>query len=468
MRFAWARSTSPGGRFDSRPISLFVIVALLIGTAAALLNPAFGGYDESDHFLRAWQISDGDFVSRVGAGTHGESTHGGLMPAHLLTDIFVLKAAGESSSGKAARAFKYLGSDAPAGHRVFIQFPATASYSPMTYLGAAAGIRASRWLHLSTLATLWVARLFGLALYVAIAARALHHMRRRRWLLASLAIAPVTVLQASTISADGITLALSLLAIAYTLRIVTLDATEALPRNLAAEGFVIAIALGLAKPPYILFLLLLALVLLRRGAQRRRRVWAGLVMGPGFVASAVWNLYAQGVYTAPERIRNVDSGRQLRFIASHPLRFAQAIGSTITGDGLRISHEMLLSTSSWMPPSAFVAVMTGALVIALIVGIGRPTGHDHESDTALGLTMAVIALGTAFLVVVLAYAGWNPVGASRVNELQGRYLYPSLALIVLALGLRAKRALVNDFLPFGVVASVSLFTVAGLVIHFYV
>ncbi len=127
----------------ARPRASFVVVACVIGLTAVLLNPAFGGYDEGDHFARAWQISGGTLISPSGTGSNGVSTHGGLLPIWLYTDIAVLKFTSERTHDS-AKALLHLGDATPSGREEFIPFAATASYSPIAYVGASAGIRIGR------------------------------------------------------------------------------------------------------------------------------------------------------------------------------------------------------------------------------------------------------------------------------------------------------------------------------------
>jgi uncharacterized membrane protein len=448
------------------PIPWFVLFAFLIGTAAALFNPAFGGYDEGDHFLRAWQISDARLTGVRGIGTDGKETHGGSIPANIPLNIFTLKVVGEEQPGDAGRVFRYLGSTGPIGHPKFVEFPATASYSPIPYLGSAIGIRISRWFDLSTLVTLWFARIGSLSLYIAIVARAMYHLRQRAWLIATLAITPVCLFQAATVSADGTTIALALLAIAFAIRVVLLDNTPTVSRAVALEAIGIALALALAKPPDVLFLLLLTPAVLRRGSSNRRRLWA-TVCALGFAASGAWSIYAQRVYEAPARLTNVDSGRQLRFVAAHPFRFGQAVATTASHEGLRIARETLVSSPTWLPPTAFLVGALCVIVAAIAVAVGSPARGNDTGARTFALTAAATTGLVALAVLLLAYAGWNAVGARRIDELQGRYLFPCLALVVLVAGSRARHAVVDGMVPLCLVASVTATTVIGICVHSY-
>ena len=51
---------------------------------------------------------------------------------------------------------------------------------------------------------------------------------------------------------------------------------------------------------------------------------------------------------------------------------------------------------------------------------------------ATSITATTLIVVLFVVLFLLAYAGWNAVGAPRSDEFQGRYLYPLVALLVLA------------------------------------
>src|ERR1700677_2770485 len=79
-------TTLPNGRISARARlfqlpSIFVAIALLLGSELVLITPPFQTADEPQHFWRAWQISGGEFISRH-ASPQGEQ--GAYLPRSLL------------------------------------------------------------------------------------------------------------------------------------------------------------------------------------------------------------------------------------------------------------------------------------------------------------------------------------------------------------------------------------------------
>lgn len=422
-------------------------IAGVFGAAFVLLVPPFGGFDETVHFLRAWQVSDGGvFATEVdaSAGRAGDHDVGGDVPASLLDDMGTLLRAGVFDEGAAGDVFAHLDDRAPRGERVFEGFPSSAVYSPVPYLPSAAAIAVGRALRLSTLALLLAARLASLVVFVALVSRAIRRLPARRRTLAAVAIAPVALFQAATVTADTLTLALTVLVVADALHLAALPPGGVRP-GLLVETAVASVALALAKQPYVAAVALLAV-----GAWRHRgRVAAALAgVGAAAVALAVgWNAWARDRYVAPTfpgepeggyAYRGVDADAQLRFVREHPLDFVAAIGRTLGRWGTEIGRDLFAQVQAgrWRAPWP-VAVLAAVAVVA-VATVDRDAAREDAdrappaTPPAARLLAAALALLTTLAAFLLAYVGWNEVGAPRIDAFQGRYLLPVLALLVVA------------------------------------
>jgi uncharacterized membrane protein len=71
------------------------------------------------------------------------------------------------------------------------------------------------------------------------------------------------------------------------------------------------------------------------------------------------------------------------------------------------------------------------LVLVLVAGAFAISPTPLSGGRGLRILGGAIALGLFVAVFYLAYAGWNAVGAPRIDEFQGRYLLPVVALITL-------------------------------------
>jgi hypothetical protein len=123
-----------------RPEILFLALALTLGLAVLLVNPPFQAADESDHFWRAFQISEGTVV-----GQKLENNAGGQLPVPV---ILVVNTEGIAFHSEKKMTWElFLKKLQPpflrwndAVPRDFAAFPHTVVYPPVAVVPHAAGV----------------------------------------------------------------------------------------------------------------------------------------------------------------------------------------------------------------------------------------------------------------------------------------------------------------------------------------
>jgi uncharacterized membrane protein len=421
--------------WSRRPARIVAAIGLVAGLAFSLLAPPFAGYDESTHFVRAYQVAHGDLVA-----THRGHELGGSMPAQLSAEIGRLLTGGLYARHDRTAFLDRLGDRPPGGRNVFIDFRSGAVYSPIPYAPAALFMAVGRSVGASTLALLYLGRIGSLLATIGLLVLAVRRMPTRAWMLAAVALFPATVFQAAMISADGITIALALLAVALALDV------AATPRGAVTRGRLIeialtTIALGLAKPPYILFALAFLIPMRRHRGMVARALAASI--GAGFVATAAWSAYASSVFVPPKIppgyagpltkytvYTHVDQHRQERFVLHNPVNFLSVIGRTLTKYGSDLVRETVAQVPLWSVPLFIVVAGFAIVAVGASIADTRATAVLGRQSRALLLG---IALATFVALMLLAYAGWNAVGSPRIEAFQGRYLIPLVPLALLAL-----------------------------------
>lgn len=470
------------------PLGAFVALALALGTLFAMLTPALTGYDEGQHVLRAWQLSSGHIRPSEGVDADGQRGLGGVVPSDLRAQMRQLFVDGVLP-GQASRSFRHVRDRAPvapsASNPGTFEISSAAVYAPVPYLPAAVALRVARTLDLSLLASVLLMRLAGLIVYVVIVARAIQRIPNRKWLLAILALAPVCVVQASTVSADGLTIALSLLTVALAIRLAAMLPGAVSTRDLA-EVAVVVTALGLSKPPYFLIAALFVPTLWKRRRSISSAARLGAALIPGAGAFLAWSAYSQSRFVPPVfapvpgqyAYTGVDPSEQMRFVQSHPIDFLQAVGRTVSRTWQSLVHDAVAQVPHWSI-AGWIAVAIALATIASIVWCAIPRrGGAHQTHSAGNATMRWSLLGTATVITgtifLLAYTGWNQVGAPRIDAFQGRYLFVPIALIALAFGdtrnatdTRQHSAGVAHVIAPAVVGAASFVTLVAMFVRFY-
>ncbi|MGW0043961.1 DUF2142 domain-containing protein [Rhodococcus sp. NPDC003348] len=474
-------ATDPGTAAPARRVRrfgvasiLFVVLGAIFGTAFAVLTPPFWGHDELTQFGRAYQVAEGGFLPQE---IHDDRAvaYGGQVPASIdaLMD-FALTDYRENDKEPAPMVADPSGYDrlegaAVDGPPVDVWFTNTAAYSPVPYAPVAAGLRVAEALDLDVGGTLLAARLAGLAAYLALAGFALHVLRGSRiaWLAFTLALLPIAMFQAGTVTADTVTNGMALLFSALFVKAVFLRDRLSKPESLVLLASVLA--LPLCKPTYFLLAMLVVFVPRDRLAGLPAVRWVPqLTALVGLGLFGLWTKISSGTTEGMGLMRpqnqwySVIPADQMQGILSDPLGFLDTFYRTL------VYRDQLYFVQFFgelgfgyvdVPATAIVLALTA---IILAFGIAERLDPRRWSTTA---TTLVVLLSVGMIFGTL-YLSFSPVGFYIIDGVQGRYFLP-LAFVGFTVLLRwiPLRITVSDGRApgRGVPIAIALLTVGSLV-----
>ena len=362
----------------------------MFGVAFALTLPPLAGADEGVHFLRAWHVSNGHTFAESGhrAGDPAPDL-GAHVPSGLYRGLGDLLIDGQLSRTNARKVWSHVWDPAPTGRPVFVDFAAAAVYPPVPYVPSAIGIRIGRLLGVSPFFLVLLARLADLAAFVALLALAIRRLPSRTWVLAILALTPVVVFQAATVSADVVTTALALLVIADALALMARPVDD-VPRGLLVETVLATLALALCKQPYFLAAALLLLpawrhrrsigVVDRQHAGARRRARARVdALGQRPLPRA--RLPAAVVRRPRRTTRTTTCSRRpsSRTCSTTRSRSSGAVGRTVTDHGVSIVHDVMVQIAFWHVPGLIAFLVAFGLIAAVVDRRRAPRGRPADA-----------------------------------------------------------------------------------------
>ncbi|MGD0900264.1 MAG: DUF2142 domain-containing protein [Thermoguttaceae bacterium] len=446
-----------------RPHRILLWCGLLLGGSLVFMTPPFGVPDEFGHFLRAYQCSEGAwYASRNGSKVGGE------LPVSLLTTYTAI--VGHTTPDKVFRGFWQRIPSAraiplAAHERLFIGFPNMALYSPVVYLPCAVALWTARWTPCSPLALLYCGRLANLAVYLALTVLAVKWTPVLKWTMALVAMMPLSMFLAASVSADAVTLALALLATAAALRL-AMESAKASAGNLAALALLLSL-LALSKQVYVtMALLFFAVPRNKFGGLRAWLLGMLLVVGLPVTLNIAWASSVRPLY---EPIMPwVDPQAQVHHIVTHlPSYTAVVFKAMVRKDTYVYMIGLLGWLNVFVPNRAWQYYGLAVLATAVLDRGPRP----------LPLRMKLALLGTyivgAAAVITMVYLSSGHVGAKRVEGMQPRYLLPLILLLLQALCGHNLLAAVKHsrlFLPV-ITISAAMVGIAGtwyaMVAHYY-
>ena len=186
---------------------LFLYMALFIGIIFVFINVPQIRYDEHAHFWRAYEIARGNIISR----TTNE------LPNSVI-ELFKRNDGTYPNKEFNYETLKEKISE-PLNEENKIAFPvgATGSLTPISYIPQVIGILIGRVLNFSPMVILWLARMANLLCYIALVFLAIKIMpfEKWKWIIMIIALFPMTMNLAATVSPDTIIISTTLLAISY-------------------------------------------------------------------------------------------------------------------------------------------------------------------------------------------------------------------------------------------------------------
>jgi uncharacterized membrane protein len=244
---------------------------------------------------------------------------------------------------------------------------------------------------------------------------------------------------AATVSADGLTMALSFLIVAEALRLAVGTTADTPVRRPLGEIAAACALLALAKPPYIAFALVLLIPAWRHRARLLRPLLAICITA--FVLAGLWAIYQAG-HSLPQddphrwlghfryAFHDLNVGAQSRFVITHPFSFLVIIGRTFVRLGGSFPRDLLGRMSLYILPPLLV---TGS---ALVIGGSTLVDDPHSVRKGLRVAerawLAAVTGGIALSVFFIAYVNWNAYRAPIVDAFNARYLLPLLPPVALA------------------------------------
>jgi uncharacterized membrane protein len=414
----------------------FLIIAVPTVLFFIFTTPIGWGLDEQVHAPRIYQISKGNFYPDFSGQVAGGNISVNYQKAFGV---------GWEKSNMVNRAqHPYIRSDINLepeaknlanmpleGPVQFYDFGASGPYTPFAYIPSATGVAAGSLFSMSVGHTVTLARTLQAVSYLLLASLALYFTRglKLRWLVFSLALLPSSLYQASVLSADAITIGISLLFSAIILR------TFITKQKLSLRWMVTLVALGaclaLVKQSYALLSLLLLFIPSSKFESKQIMIkfkaigfMAWLVL---LVVSSMMGLSYSDTIAAyrGELAANISVGEQTIWVMSHPIAFLGVFFKTLAVNGAPWFDSFIGVFGYTTIPVPFIASLT-IFASLLIAALYAEPPYDKRNVYYI----FIAGLGSAFAAIFLLYATFNVVGASEIAGVQGRYFIPCALLIL--------------------------------------
>ncbi len=437
--------------------NFILLTVLIFGLAMIVLIPPGAGYDEEDHLLRVWELSSFSFIP-------GQLTPHEMKYPTLFRDLAYRQ---QANSGIMDPDFWKQYAQTPLYEHGFIrrELKTKSVYSPALLLPQAIVMRLGRSTGAPALPVLYTCRFAGLLSYLILIWLALRWIPFGKWILVVLALSPMALFQAATVTPDAISNGIGFLFIAGTLQ---LAKSEEIDWKKCGTLILLVFLLFLAKVN-LTALILLPFLLIPPARFSQKRIYI-LLLGTTVILFllevAGWNLIAT-THSNALLANDANAGAQLRYILDHPLVFPTILLKDPFINGWAYLQGWINGYGYlyWTAPqivSIFFLLSLGAVLL-----FDSTRGQVNKKDQIIFL---LVFLAGYLATAVPLYLTFTTVGLNELLGVQGRYFIPLalLPVLVLASILAAKRIAISSNWIIAFLTVALALNVLGIILAFYV
>lgn len=413
------------------PQKFFLIVALFFGILYAFINPIFQAPDEHSHYFRAAGMANGYLLPNVENNRAGTKVQSGTIELYKYYDLN-----NQISNGSYRYQIKKMLALPLGSFQEKFLIVSTTLYTPVSYLPQISIYFIGSLLKFNPLVIFILVRIAGLAAWSILTYFAIKIIPRGKWVLATLALLPISLFMASVVSADTITNGLAFLVIGMSFA--SIANTKILTKKFLVCLLSAFILLALAKQGMaVISLLILLLPTPKYFEKNKFRFIKISTVFLAFVLSALWQAYISPVASLLT-LEGTSSSKQIAFLLANPVRIVKVTWNTYFNygsDNIYLSFLIALGMLNVGLP-VWIGI---AWVIALVKSFGPSTGNKKDLLRLWQkLYFAVVTFGLFAAITLAIYLTWTRPGQDHVDGLQGRYFIPVLAILIPAL--TSKRA----------------------------
>ncbi len=421
-------------------LRFYFLIGLLFSLLFGVTTPPFQVLDEHHHFFRAYQISEGTFISTKVANQTGDQ-----LPTSLF-QLFEAVKTGEIAWNNAKKFDpEWLGplfqKKLEPETRMFLNFPNTALYSPVNYLPQSLAILLGRTLSLSPLAILYLVRIITCIAALSILFFAIRTLTTFKYTLFSILLWPMVIFSAPSCSADIVNITLSFLVFILVMSGLEKLSTQKQTNLKDSHWILVSVIMGLlllCKPIYIVYGPLVVYYLWQKGKSLPPRqaylCWfiSISLLGLFFALFVVWSQIGFKLFSQLKPYGIIDISQQKAYILENPWTFIALVYSDFFNG---ITNKDYLTTAVGIYLGWGGGAKLNQLIIFGILGVtllsalcDKPFSFPHQRALKMGsLLLFFIGVG---LISFTLYLSWNSVASPQIEGVHGRYFIPLLPLLL--------------------------------------
>lgn len=412
------------------PVNWRMLTIFLVGMAYFLVTPVYTAPDETGHYRRIYEISEGRLFCDVAEDGQGIS----IVPDHLIAESlsYFRSSAVYEREKQALRETVY-----DLATLVEALNTNQALYAPTTYIPQAIGVFLARMVSNHSLVIFYAARLASFFFGLLAAYGAMRLMPDYRDMIFCIVMTPMYLQEMISCAADATVNSVTLFYVAF---LFYLKGREQEVRRLQLLAvFALSVFLALCKVVYIPFVLLVFLIPNTQFHSRGKGIlFKVATLGISVIAFGAWTGYAMRyLQTGGVKGAEIQSSEQIAYVLTHITDFIEICANTTWS---YIYTWMQCGVGSALGPLAvgvdgfFITILLFFILFHVFFEVG--SGERKQNlTTGERVLVAAVILGTIALTYASLYVQWTPYQDDLIEGIQGRYFIP----LVFPLAVAVKR-----------------------------
>lgn len=391
----------------------FLFLALFFGAMFIMVLPPGQAPDDVTHFRRAYSLSTGELMPDLSENNEVLSS----MPIEVKYMPIL------PSGGTYERLLNNMNTNS--GEDTDQVYTAAALYNFVCYIPQTVAIWIGRAFNFPILGIGYLVKIFNFLVWVALVFFAIKVIPKFKKSVVFIALLPITMQEATSMSPDALTIGLSILLVSFVMFLAYGQKKNITRRDLSVL-YIAACLIGLCKIVYLpLVLLYLIIPIIKFGSKKRKIIHLSIIFGLVVVVNLTWLMLSSRYLV--EYNEGVNSGIQLKNILQNPINYLEVIFNT-----MNIYMQSWVNNMLGLSLGAFVFNLPGmfffsSFAVMLLLFFQR-------SDALKMRVMDRIIFAGVFLIIFCLiltslYMQWTPVGYNIVEGVQGRYFLPILLLV---------------------------------------
>lgn len=451
---------------------VFVYISLIFGFIMIFINPPFQSPDENSHFKRAYVVSKGDFYP---TSKNGEMTFN--LPVDMNNYISEKMKYASNRNKKYTYEEMYVDQLLSQNYdEKSYEYFSTVAVTPFAYIFPTLGIHFSSIFDETFITPdgvpsatymLYFARIFNLLAYIIIVAISIKKIPIAKKTMCAIALLPMSIYLATSVSYDSLLLSLSFLFIANILELI-LDKKKMFNFKHAILFIIIGFYLFNVKIVYITLFSLLIFIPSNKYKDKKDMIKKLMLILFGILVLTILNkiptMMLKDLQNGTETID------QIKYILKYPIDYLHILIDTVQKQfGFQLSTMIGVfgSLDTYLPVSMIIILTLFIIIVSIMELSYEKFVLNKKVKLLLFLSIIISFVGiyTAMYIVWTSKLTGFGIGAREITGVQGRYFIPLLlpTLLLFSNGKFSKNEKIKKLADF-ILDNIYLISIIGLII----